>query len=177
MTEDQAHPNLDGDQSHREGREELENTTREKRHAQRRHRRLRIRLAQRAQVGARSPLASERAERGQSRDEIQELGGQTLHRRQFLVGGRLGEATDQDHEKGNQRNHEQRDDGRPKVEQQDDPQRRGSDGAHEDQLGEEGHEVGAQVFEAAGGQSRRLCTIGRPPPRPQRNSRLDDAAA
>jgi hypothetical protein len=139
----QAHTDLDGHEGHRQRGEKLEDAAGEERDAQGRHGRLRICLAELAQVSARAFFASQRTQCGQAGHEIEKLGGQALHGVQLVLGGRLGESADEDHKDRDEGHDEQGDEGRPEVEQKNDAEGRRRHGAHEDQLGQEGHEVGA----------------------------------
>ena len=177
VAENEAHTDLDGDEGHRQRRQELEHAARQERDAKRGHCGLRIRGTQSVQVRARCLFAAEAAERGQARHEVEELGGQALHRRELVLRGCLRKTPDENHEDRDQRDNEEGDESGPEVEQKNDAEGRRGHRAHEDKLGQEGDEVGAQILEPGRQQGRRLCALGRPPTRPQRDARIDDASA
>ena len=126
---------------------------------------------------ARCLFSAEAAQRGKARHEVEELGGQALHRRELVLRGRLRETPDENHEDRDQRDDEEGDERGPEVEEKNDAEGRRGHRAHEDKLGQEGDEVGAQILETGRQQRRRLRAFGSPPARPQRDACVDDASA
>ena len=173
----EAHADLDSHESHRQGREKLEHAARQERDAQRCHRRLRVGGSQGVQVRARGLLATEAAQRGKPRHQVEELGSQAFHRRELVLRGRLRETSDEDHEDRDEGNDEEGDECGPEVEQKNDAEGRRGHRADEDELREEGHEVGTQVLQARRQKRGRFGALGRPPSRPQGDARFDDTSA
>ena len=66
VTENEAHTDLDGDEGHRQGRQELKHSARQERDAQRGHRGLGVRSPQSVQVRARCLFSAEAAQRGKA---------------------------------------------------------------------------------------------------------------
>ena len=129
------------------------------------------------QVRARCLFAAETAQRGQARHEVEELGSQALHRRELVLRGSLRKAPDENHEDRDQRDDEESGERGPVVEHKNDAEGRRGHRADEDELGQEGHEVGTQILETGRQQRRRLCPFRSPPARPQSDARIDDASA
>ena len=74
VTEHEAHTDLDGDESHRQGCEEFQDAAREESNAQGGHRGLRVCGSKSPQMGARGLFSSEGPQRRQSGHEVKELG-------------------------------------------------------------------------------------------------------
>ena len=79
---------------------------------------------------------------------VEELGSQALHRRELVLRGCLREAPNEDHENRDERDNEERDKGRPEVEEKNDAKGCRSHGADENQLRQERDKVGAQILQA-----------------------------
>ena len=144
----QTHTDLDGDESHRQSREEFENTSGEERDPQRGHCRLCVCGSKSPQMGARGLFSSESPQRRQAGHEVKELGSQTFHRGELVLRSCLRETPDKNHEDGNQRDDDECDQRRPEVEQKNHGESCRCHRADENQLGQEGDEIGAQVFES-----------------------------
>ena len=128
-------------------------------------------------MGAWRLFSAECAQRRQAGHEVKELGGQTFHGSELVLGSRLRETPDQNHEDGNQGDDDECDQRRPEVEEENHAQSCRGHGADEDQLRQEGDEIGTQVFESSRQESRRLRTVRRPPARAQRDAGIDNATA
>ena len=143
IAEHEAHANFDSHEGHRQSRQELQDTTGKEGDAQGRHGCLRVRIAECTQVGARTLLTTKGSQSWQARHQVQELGSQALHGIQFVLGGGLREPTDEDHEDRDEGDDQESDESRPEVEEKDHAQSGGCHRRDEDQLGQEGNEVGA----------------------------------
>ena len=156
-------PDLDGDDRHRQRRDELQDRPRQEGDPQGRHGGAPVGAAQGAHLLDRSPLAPEGLERGQARDEIEHLIAQDLHGLETLLGDGLSHPADEDHEDRNEgqgAHHGHR--GRPVLGEE--HQHRGRchrRGQH--QLGKVAGEVGLEVVQRASQKSGRLRPVNRLP--------------
>ena len=151
---------LDRDERHAQGRDQFQHQRRQERDPQCRHRRTPVRGTQ-----TRDPLSGpigppERAQRGDTGDQIQQARLQGGHRRQCRRRPLRGGQTDQHHEDRDQRQRDQHDERRLQIVERDhDDGGRGEDGRQE-QRGQIPGEVGTQPVQAAGDHGRGLAAPG-----------------
>ena len=173
----QPEPDLDGDDRHRQGRDELQDRPRQEGDPQGRHGGAPVGAPQGPHPLGRLLLTPQGLEGGQSRDEVEHLVAQDLHGLQPLLGDGLSHPADKDHEdrdEGQGAHHS--DSGRPVLGDENQHCRR-SDRGGQYQLGQVAGEVGFQVIQTSGQQRGGLGPVHRLPPRAQPGGVLQDQTA
>ena len=166
----QSHSHRHRDQGHPERRRQLQHGPRQKADPERFHGRGAVALADLADRDGLIVRASEGAQRGQSPDHVKEVVREPAQRLPPRFRSSLGVAADQHHEHGHQRQCQQHDQGRLKVDDGHPREHQERDARGEHDLGQVTREVAFQRLDPLhrdGGDLGSFGTVGRGRLRPQ----------
>ena len=121
---------------HADRRRELEHRAGEKRHAQGRHGRAPVGVADRRRLLDLGTAAVERSERRKAADDVAEVSGEERERLPALLRAALGVPADQPHEDRDERKRQQHDAGRQQIDRGHERQHRDGDDRREHDLGQ-----------------------------------------
>ena len=157
---DEPYARRDGDERDAQRRGQLEHRPREERDAQRADRRPPVALADPVEDVGLRPAAVERAQRREPADDVQEMRREQPERKPALARALLRVAADQPHEHGHERQRQQHQPGRDRVDRDDEPEHGHRDDDREHDLRQIAGEVGLEPLDALHCGRRDLAGLG-----------------